>query len=198
MRTLYPALVMQEIDILAQLRFTFVLSFLFLLSCTELSEYDRTQVREALSDSLISSTNSRNVSIEFFEENRLKLIITANEASNSRVNGEQETRLNGDVNIDIFNEELKKVTQVRSDRAIYYPKVSEFELFGDVWVVNEDSSTLSSEYLKWERKTGLINTPEFVIIVTKTDSITGSQFSGKSDLSEYTIIQGSGTTTINN
>lgn len=198
MRTLYQDLVMQEIDTLAQLRIIYLFPFLLLLSCSELSEYDRTQVREALSDSLISSTNSSNVQIEFFEESRLKLIITAGSASNTRVDGEPETRLNGDVNIDIFDEELVKVTSVKSDRAIYYPKISEFELFGDVWVFNSDSSTLQSEYLKWERKSGLINTPEFVIIVTKTDSITGTQFSGKSDLSEYTIIQGSGTTTINN
>ena len=196
--TLYPALGMLEIDILAPLNSYLLLICVFFIACSDLSEFDKTQVKEALADSLLSSTVSNKVEITFLEEEQLKLIITADRASTLTEKNLNETHIEGNVHIEVFDADKTKTTIVDSNRAIYYPKRSEFELFGDVFVQTSTQKTLRSEYLKWERGSGLISSPEFVLIITETDSITGKGFEGQSDLSEFTISQGSGTTTVNN
>ena len=195
-----PGLGTPETDILAlpKLHILGLLSLLCLLNCTDLSEYDRVQIEEALADSLISTTESKTVLIRFLEKEKLKLQIKAGKAESIRASGSSETRFTGDVEIEIYDEELKVSTRVQAKRAVYFPKNSEFELFEGVFVENNDSSRLSTEYLKWNRDTGQISTPEFVIIVTRSDSISGSGLTGKDDLSQYSIEKGSGITTINN
>jgi LPS export ABC transporter protein LptC len=191
---------MPETDILARpdLHSLLLVVALLLLSCTDLSEYDRVQIQEALADSLISTTESSGVSIRFFEKEKLKLQIEAGQAETINNAGENRTRFSGNVDIVIYDDSLRAATKVNARRAMYYPNRSEFELFEGVSVLSSDSSHLRSEYLKWERKSGTISTPEFVVIVTRSDSISGSGFTGKDDLSEYSIAEGSGVTTINN
>ncbi len=191
---------MPETAILAQLKscILFTASLFWLLGCTDLSEYDRVQIQEALADSLIATTESNEVFIRFFEKEKLKLQIRAGSAESLTNAGNSRTRFSGEVEIEIFDEELNPSTRVSANRAIYYPDKSEFELFEEVFVLTSDSSRLRTEYLKWQRKSGAISSPEFVIIVTPVDSIAGSGFIGKDDLSEYNIAEGSGVTTINN
>lgn len=183
---MFPGLVMQEIDILALLRSACFIS-LFFFFCTDLSEYDRTQIQEALNDSLLTSTHSVGVRTEFLEDGYLKIVMKAEEAANYTEYGLNETRLKGSVSIVVYDSTGNVTTTALAQRAKYIPEASIFELFDDVVVYTIGDRKLSTEYLKWDRNTDKISTPEFVIIVTPRDSLSGKGFEGITDLSEFTI-----------
>lgn len=156
-------------------------------SCGELSSEQKKQIDEALSDSLTSTTESWNVDMEILEEGMKKVRVLGSYAA-TYASGEQKgTHIKGPVTIHVFDTLGNIKTRVNSERAIYRSDNAEFELFGDVNVETDDDRHLESEYLKWDQNDNSISTPQFVIIVTPTDSIAGSGFEGDTDLVNYTI-----------
>ena len=77
----------------------------------------------------------------------------------------------------------------RSKEAIYYDHEKEFELIDSVRVHAVNNRQLYTEYLKYIQESDRISSPQFVTIITPTDSISGRGFSGLTDLSSYTIIE---------
>jgi hypothetical protein len=139
----------------------------FLISaCGELSEYESRQVDEALSDSLFTVTESWGVDMEIMEEEQLKL------------------RLKGS-----YTASIKDDTRNITDEAV-------FELFGNVYVEAPQQKRLWSEYLKWDRNTDKVSTPEFLTIITPSDSISAVGLDGDADLSNYTLREVTGETII--
>ena len=184
---------MQETGILVLLRITiFIALFAAFTNCTELSEYDRTQIKEALDDSLLSTTQSTGVYTEFLEDGYLKIVLRADESETLSESGLSETKFKGNVSVVIHDSTGNVTTTAFSNRAKYVTESSStfFEFFGDVTVYTKGDRRLSSEYLKWNRNKDRISTPEFIIIVTPTDSLSGRGFEGNTDLSEYTITGG--------
>ena len=177
---------MQEIAILGLSKYILYIAFV-LLSCSNLSEYDKTQIEEALNDSLLATTQSTNIRTEFLEDGYLKILILANESESYNEFGINETRLNGSVSITVFDSTGSITTTAFSNRATYTTESSIFELYDDVVVYTIGDRKLSSEYLKWDRNTDKISTPEFIILVSPSDSLSGRGFEGLTDLSEYTI-----------
>lgn len=195
MPLLYPVSVMRGIVILA-LPDTFYIAAVFLIltgsACTDLSESESLQVEEALNDSLISSTESWNVDMEIIEDGLRQVRLQGTYAANYNLEDLKETRISGPIFIQVYDSTGSVKTRVNSDRAVYRAEDAEFELFGDVKVRARDERRLYSEYLRWNQEEDEITTPHFVIITTPTDSISGSGFSGTTDLESYNIRRPSG------
>ena len=164
-----------------------VLLLAFQVSCSELSDTQTQRVREALKDTLLSSTESWNIDMELIEEGVKKVRIRGSYAATYSLKELNETRIDGPVFIQVFDSTGAVTTLVRSEWAKYRAQNSEFELFGNVRVGTDEGRRLESEYLMWDQAANRISSPRFVIITTPTDSIAGNGFEGSTDLSEYTI-----------
>ncbi|MBO6524593.1 MAG: LPS export ABC transporter periplasmic protein LptC [Balneolaceae bacterium] len=193
MPTSCPDLVMQETDILV--RFSLLSGFifsLFVLSCSNLSEYDNQQIKEALADSILSTTESWDVNMNIIEDGIRILNLKGDYAFTIKQTDLHETRISGPVSIKIFKENGQLKSTVTCDSALYKPDDAQFEMFGEVRVITEDGRKLRSEYLKWERKIDQVSTPEFVIFISPPDSIAANGFYGDTDLTNYTLNEGGG------
>lgn len=162
------------------------------LSCTELSEYDTSQIRTAMNDSLLVSTESWDVEMVLMQEGKTRMLIEGSYAVNYQTEDRKFSRIEGPVFVQIFDDEGEVETEAWSKRALYLENQAEFELFDSVRVHTVDDGFLYSEYLKWSQNTDKISSPNFVTIITRTDSIAGRGFEGFTDLSEYTIIEPTG------
>jgi LPS export ABC transporter protein LptC len=156
-------------------------------ACGELSQKQSQQVDEALKDSLTSTTETWDVDMKIIEEGSKKVRLWGSYAATYTSNNKDETRIKGPVKIHVFDDSGAVKTRVFSDRAVYQPKQAVFELFGDVRVQTADNRQLESEFLEWQQGENMIQTPNFVIVKTPTDSIAGTGFEGNTDLSSYTI-----------
>lgn len=156
-------------------------------SCSDLSETQTLRVKEALDDTLLSSTESWNIDMELFEEREKKIRLRGSYAATFNLEDLNETRISGPVFVQVFDSAGTVETRVTSDSAIYRAAASEFELFGNVIVRTIEGRMLESEYLKWDQSKNRVSSPQFVIIITPRDSIAGNGFEGTTDLSEYTV-----------
>ncbi|MEX0593971.1 MAG: LPS export ABC transporter periplasmic protein LptC, partial [Balneolaceae bacterium] len=169
------------------LRSTPVLALLFLCmsGCGELTEYDARQVEEALQDSLLTTTESWNLEMEMMEEETRKMRLTGSYAVTSQGTEISKTTINGPVHILLFDSTGGVTSDVRSGRASYHPQGRVFELFDSVRVVTDTGRQLRSNYLHWRQDLDEISSDRTVTIITEQDSIRGTGFRGKSDLSSY-------------
>jgi LPS export ABC transporter protein LptC len=164
--------------------------------CSDLSDYDKQQIEEALADSLLNVTESWDIAMRLMEDEQLKVKINGRKASTYSDSEQKETVIEGPVHISVFDSTGVMSTTVNCDRAIYYSTTSSFEFFGDVRVHTKDDRRMRSTYLKWTRNDNLIQTDKFVTIITPSDSLTGTGFEGTTDLEEYTITHPSGDVTV--
>lgn len=163
-----------------------------LASCGDLDQDETDRVNEALTDSLLSTTETWGLDMTIIENGQKKVRLRGSYAASYNLDDTEETRIRGPVSIEVFDSTAAIKTWVNSDSAIYRAETSEFELFGDVNVRTREKRNLESEYLQWDQQSNTISTPQFVIITTPTDSIAGTGFTGASDLSSYTIKEPTG------
>lgn len=173
------------------------LGAILISACGELSEFESQQVGEALSDSLFTVTESWGVDMEIMEEGQLKLKLKSSYTATIKDDTRNITKISGPVFIDIYDEEGNPKTYVESDSAVYRPDEYIFELFGNVYVEAPERKRLWSEYLKWNRNTDKVSTPEFLTIITPSDSVSAIGLDGDADLSNYTLREVTGETIIN-
>lgn len=166
---------------------SFLISILIFGACTDLSEYDTEQVRTAMNDSLVYTTESWDVEMVLMQFGRTRMRIEGSYAVSYRTSDRNETHIAGPVYVQLFDTTGGVETEAWSNRAIYQETRSEFELFDSVSVLTNTDRELFSEYLMWSQKTDSISSHRFVTIITPTDSITGRGFYGLTDLSQYTI-----------
>lgn len=194
---------MQVTDILGPrktyqaLLFSIILTMLTGISCTELSQKETERVNEALNDSLISSTETWDLDMTLIEEGEKKVRVKGSYAATYNLPDLKETRIKGPIHIDVFDSTGAIKTVVKSNRAVYKAEESIFELYGNVRVDTRDSTHLESEYLMWNQSENLISTPQFVYITTPTDTTTGSDFTGSTDLNNIKIRNYTGSSVIN-
>jgi len=163
------------------------LILLFFQACTELSEFDDQQVKSALNDSLLTTTESWDVILTILKNERRQVVIEGSYALNIQEKEREETRIKGPVYVQLFDSTGSIETEAWSKRAVYLAARNEFELYDSVRVKTSENRRLRSEYLKWSQLTEEITSPQFVTIVTPSDSIAGRGFTGTTDLSTYTI-----------
>ncbi len=169
-----------------------IFSSSLIISCTELSEYDASQVRSSLNDSLIVTTESWDVEMTLMQDGKNRLLIEGSYAINYQASGRKQTEIEGPVYVQIYDTLGAVETEAWSRRAIYLEERAEFELFDSVRVRTVSGNRLYSEYLKWAQDSDRITSPYFVTIITATDSISGSGFDGTTDLEDYIIERPSG------
>jgi LPS export ABC transporter protein LptC len=197
---------MQETDILEQLnsqpahvayppRFQslLILPLFFIVftifSCSELSEYDSQQIQTVINDSLITTTESWDVEMVLTQDGQKRIYIEGSYAINYQEEQNKRTNISGPVYVQIFDSTGAIESEAWSKRAIYLEKEAEFELYDSVRVRTIDDRRLYTEFLRWTQNTDQITSPNFVTIITPTDSISGRGFEGVTDLSSYTIIE---------
>lgn len=168
------------------------------VSCTGLSEYDTQQVETALNDSLITTTESWDVEISLMRQGKIRMIIDGSYAIQYQSEENQHTAIDGPVYVQLFDTLGNLETEAWSRRAIFLEEEREFELIDSVRVQTVDDHFLYSEYLKYAQESDRISSPQFVIIVTPTDSISGRGFDGSTDLnlSDYTLSEPRGRFTV--
>jgi LPS export ABC transporter protein LptC len=165
---------------------------LLLSACGELSQKNKQKVNKALSDSLTSTTEAKDMTMNIIVGGDKKVHLHGRYAETFNMKKINETRISGPVTIQVYDSTHTVTTWVQSDSAIYRSKTSEFQLFGNVRVRTKSKKHLQSEYLDWNQANNKISTPRFVIITTPSDSIAGTGFTGNTDLSHYTIKNPSG------
>lgn len=175
----------------------FTLLLFTAFSCSDLSEYDTEQIRTAMNDSLLVTTESWDVEMVLMQAGRTKLLIEGSYAINYQSEGRKLSRIEGPVYVQIFDSSGVVETEAWSKRAVYLEEEAEFELIDSVTVQTIDDGFLYSEYLKWSQYTDRITSPSFVTIVTRTDSISGRGFDGLTDLSYYIIKEPTGDFVVN-
>ena len=188
---------MPETDTLVRFRVALV-PFFFLLSvsCTDLSEYDASQIDSSMNDSLIVTTESWDVEMLLMQEGKARIFIEGSYAISYQKPDRKETRISGPVYVQLFDTLGSIETEAWSNRAIYLEEDGDFELFDSVRVETQTDRQLYSDYLKWSQETDRITTPRYVTIITPTDSISGRGFDGLTDLSTYTITEPRGRLTV--
>lgn len=163
------------------------------IGCTDLSDYERDRVRDALADSLLTVTESTGVRMDLIEDGFRRISVTAPRAITwQRENNQTETELRESVQVVVRDSSGNITTRVSSDKARYMAHKSEFHFMGDVFVETDQNRRLYSGYLEWSQDSRQIRTPEFVIIVTAADSITGFGLDGSDDLETYRLREISG------
>lgn len=196
---------MQEIDILEQpkqiIYFFFVHNFkpvlilpiliisLTVFSCTELSEYDAQQIQTVINDSLITTTESWDVEMVLTQDGQKRIYIEGSYAINYQQEEDKRTDISGPVYVQIYDSTGAIESEAWSKRAVYLEQDAEFELYDSVRVRTIDDRRLYTEFLRWTQNTDEITSPNYVTIITPTDSISGRGFEGLTDLSSYTIIE---------
>ncbi len=170
-------------------RFLLVLIvFSFLLSsCGELSDYDSEQVISAMNDSLLTTTESWDVNMTLLENEHRRVLLDGSYAINYQDNERNETRIQGPIYVQIYDSTGSMESEAWSKRAIYHAEDREFELFDSVRVETVKNRQLYSDYLKWTEQSDRIASDRYVTIITPSDSLSGTGFTGKTDLSTYVI-----------
>lgn len=78
-----------------------------------------------------------------------------------------------ELDIDILDSLGKVTTNIVGDSGIIREKDAYLQIYGNVKVITEDSTTLDTDFLRWDSKTDRISTHSFVRIVQDNDVITG-------------------------
>ncbi|MEX2632948.1 MAG: LPS export ABC transporter periplasmic protein LptC [Balneolales bacterium] len=157
------------------------------ISCTDLSSYDKDRVAEALSDSLLSVTESWDIEMEIIENGQRVVHIRAPYAKSYQEGTVTETKMDGPVEVIVSDSLGNPVTLVRSDEATYTGRESKFKFRGKVVVITEEGRILRTEMMDWMQQGRTISSDDFVTITTAADSIAGFGLTGQDDLSAYTI-----------
>ena len=122
-------------------------------------------------------------------EGRTRMIIEGTHSVQYQTEENKRTTIDGPVYVQLFDTTGTLETEAWSKEAIYYDHEKEFELIDSVRVHAVNNRQLYTEYLKYIQESDRISSPQFVTIITPTDSISGRGFSGLIDLSSYTIIE---------
>lgn len=174
----------------------FILLASSVLSCGGLSDYDRSSVEQALSDSTVYATETWGVRMDLFQDKQRLIHIISPYATSIETPGGGETTLDGPLTIEVRDTSGITETLVTANKALYKSRIGEFFLTGDVVVKTNNDQTLRTEELTWFQHDRSIETDKFVTIVTPQDSISGNGLTGDDRLETYIIEQVTGRFTL--
>lgn len=177
----------------------FLFLFLFLplltLSCAD-ERQNIDQVQLALSDSLAKTTVASDIDLTLYEGNRAAVKLTAPRASTyEKDQGSTETLFSGGVRVELVDSTGQR-TNTSSGEVFYLSPESVFTLRNEVVIDGFNGRRLRTDTLTWDRSAGRVRTEGFVVMVTETDSIRGFGLRATTDLSDYSILNVTGSTTI--
>ncbi|MCF8261276.1 MAG: LPS export ABC transporter periplasmic protein LptC [Melioribacteraceae bacterium] len=156
----------------------------FLFSCK--SEKLNPEIdMSAIGDS-IPAQESWNAKIYFTDQGVLNAIL---HAEHILVYSDQSKTYLEELNIDFYNSEEVKTTNLTSRRGRVNEITKDMYAIEDVVAVSDSGVTLLTEELMWRNKDNKIVTDKFVTILTEDEKIEGYGFESDQSLSNYTIFE---------
>ena len=160
----------------------FSLSLLMMISC----ENDIKKVNLITGKNQAPVESAQGLEILYSDSGIIKVSINTPEL-NRFVQPKPVTELPKGVYVEFFDDAQKVTSTLTSKYALRNDADKTMEARKDVVVVNEKGDKLETEYLKWDEKSGMISSPEFVKITTPDEIIYGNGFESNQDFSRYRI-----------
>lgn len=161
-------------------------------ACTDLSDFEQDRVKDVISDSIHSVTESRDIRMDLIEDGLRKVTVISPYAATYSRDNVTETELKESVHVTVRDSSGDIQTTVKSQSARYIGSNSEFHFKNNVEVQTGDGRQLFTDELEWSQRERTIYSPDFVIIVAEGDSITGYGLRGTDDLVSYTLSEVTG------
>ncbi len=160
----------------------FSLSLLMMVSC----ENDIKKVNLITGKNQEPVESAQGLEILYSDSGIIKVSIKTPEL-NRFVQPKPVTELPKGVYVEFFDDAQRVTSTLTSKYALRNDADKTMEAKKDVVVVNKKGDKLETEYLKWDEKSGMISSPEFVKITTPDEIIYGNGFESNQDFSRYRI-----------
>ena len=171
---------------------------LFLIACSgQKQEVSDELLSISLSDSLSKTTTAEQIQLTLYQGNKAAVYLRSPQASTYELeDGTTQTLFSGGGFVHLIDTEGNKTIST-SESVTYKSPESIFHLKHQVVIRGINNRVLRTEDLVWDHKNNQIRTEGYVIMVTQTDSIRGYGLRANTDLSDYSIKNVTGSTTIN-
>lgn len=160
----------------------FTLSLLVMISC----ENDIEKVNLITGKNRQPVESAEGLQILYSDSGIVKVSIKTPEL-NRYVTPKPVTELPKGVFVEFFDDQQHVTSTLTSKYALRDDADKTMEARNQVVVVNAKGEKLETEYLKWDEKSGMISSPEFVKITTADEIIYGNGFESNQDFSHYRI-----------
>jgi hypothetical protein len=160
---------------------------LFLLSCSDLSERERTQIDSSLKDSLINRTETWDFELSIIEDGLRRIEVAADFAVSMRSDSGAFTQMFGPLRIDIYDSTRSIEQTITCNELKYFSRDGRYYFYDNVQVKTREQKQLFCDYLIWSQNDRLISSPDFVTYISPGDSLSGYGYKGADDLSWYQL-----------
>lgn len=161
---------------------TYIILSLIIISCSETKL--KPQTDSSINSEDIPDQESRNATITFTEEGKLKAILYAEVI---RVLGDKNQKDLENVKIDFYNEQELQTSSLTSRKGRIDDNTQDMFAIDSVIAVSDSGVTLTTDELIWKNRTRKIVTDKFVRIVSDKEIIEGYGFESDQNLQNYTI-----------
>ncbi|MCB0747198.1 MAG: LPS export ABC transporter periplasmic protein LptC [Ignavibacteriae bacterium] len=161
---------------------TYIILTLIIISCSETKL--KPQTDSSINSEDIPDQESRNATITFTEEGKLKAILYAEVI---RVLGDKNQKDLENVKIDFYNEQELQTSSLTSRKGRIDDNTQDMFAIDSVIAVSDSGVTLTTDELIWKNRTRKIVTDKFVRIVSDNEIIEGYGFESDQNLQNYTI-----------
>lgn len=147
-------------------------------------------------DSLQRTSFAEQIQLTLYEYNKAVVqLYSPYAATFEEEDGATVTKFSGGVRVEV-TDSLGQQTLSECNEVRYKNPESILTLAGNVRINGFNGRRLTTDTLIWDRSTRQIRTEGFIIMVTESDSIRGYGLRATSDLSDYSILNVTGSTTI--
>jgi LPS export ABC transporter protein LptC len=133
---------------------------------------------------------SWNVTIVVSDNGRTKTVVSARHAAEYRQGEKQEIRLDGGVNVQLFNRD-GTATLLTAGRGIVHDN-RDIEAFDNVVIRSADGTVIRTEHISRTGSDRMIRSDRYVTITGPTRSIRGYGFESDEAMKRYRIFHASG------
>jgi LPS export ABC transporter protein LptC len=105
--------------------------------------------------------------------------------------GAVERRLDSTFRVDFFDELGKHTSVLTAKRAKVQPN-NDMEAFDDVVIISDDSTRVTTDYMKWNAGDKKIRSDKFVTIKKPTETLSGYGFESDQSIRNYRLFRAAG------
>jgi len=164
--------------------------------CTSSPTPEALQEATVNKDSLQRTSFAEQIQLTLYEHNKAVVhLFSPNAATFEQEDGATLTKFIGGVRVEVIDSTGQQTISACNEVRYKNPE-SILTLAGNVRINGFNGRRLTTDTLIWDRTTRQIRTEGFIIMVTESDSIRGFGLRASSDLSDYSILNVTGSTTI--
>lgn len=167
----------------------FIFSFAF-IACNHLKT---DSYRSKVTNSIATQETAENVRIEYTDSGVLKAAIKSPVMIGVKKIKDPYVEMPKGIKVDFFNSNGGIESYLTAEYAISYSAKKMMVVKQKVEVLNVKGDTLNTEELVWDQTSGKISTDKFVVIKTKTQTISGEGMTSDQSFSEWEILHVTGT-----